>query len=94
MTLCLLCLMIVFDLFCLMTLCSIVKSSIIEAIMISNVRLVMNTFTEVIFSAINRLDRVTSGLMILAKTSKTASDLSQKMRSQSLRKTYLAYVNV
>lgn len=42
--------------------------------------------------ACNRLDRLTSGLMFLAKNSKGADKMSQQLRDRSVRKEYLARV--
>lgn len=44
------------------------------------------------FSAINRIDRLTSGIVLLAKNKSKASQRSQEMMSRSIRKTYLARV--
>lgn len=39
---------------------------------------------------VHRLDRVTGGLMVFAKTSKAASRLSEQLRNHEIDKTYLA----
>ena len=41
---------------------------------------------------VHRLDRPVSGLMVLAKTSKAASRLSEQVRNRSIKKTYWALV--
>jgi 23S rRNA-/tRNA-specific pseudouridylate synthase len=41
---------------------------------------------------VHRLDRVTSGLVILAKSKQSANDISEEIRNKSTRKTYLARV--
>ena len=43
-------------------------------------------------AAVNRLDRLTSGLMILALTTKAARDLSQEFMDKTIRKEYVARV--
>lgn len=40
--------------------------------------------------AVNRLDRLTSGLMILGLSNKTASELSAEFREGNIRKEYIA----
>lgn len=42
---------------------------------------------------VHRLDRVVSGLMVLARSSKAASNLSQQIRDGSFEKEYLAVVH-
>ncbi len=42
---------------------------------------------------VHRLDRVVSGLMVLAKTRAAASELSRQIREDSFEKTYLAVVH-
>lgn len=42
---------------------------------------------------VHRLDRVVSGLMVLARSSKAASDLSAQIRQDSFQKEYLAVVH-
>ena len=44
-------------------------------------------------TASHRLDRLTSGILILGKTSKAASKLSQQLREKTLTKQYLALVD-
>lgn len=45
-----------------------------------------------VFRCINRLDRDTTGLLVLAKNPLSAAVLSQQMRERSIRRTYLAIV--
>ena len=40
--------------------------------------------------AVNRLDRLTSGLMILGLSNKTASELSAEFREGNVKKEYIA----
>ncbi len=42
---------------------------------------------------VHRLDRVVSGLMVLARSAQAASELSRQIREQSFRKEYLAVVH-
>lgn len=42
---------------------------------------------------VHRLDRVVSGLMVLARTPEAASELSRQVREQTFHKTYLAVVH-
>ena len=42
---------------------------------------------------VHRLDRVVSGLMVLARSAETASELSRQIRQQSFQKEYLAVVH-
>ena len=42
---------------------------------------------------VHRLDRVVSGLMVLARTSKSASELSRQIREGSFEKAYLAVLH-
>lgn len=42
---------------------------------------------------VHRLDRVVSGLMVLARTSRAASDLSQQIRDGEFQKEYVAVVH-
>ncbi|HSI64707.1 MAG TPA: RNA pseudouridine synthase [Candidatus Saccharimonadia bacterium] len=44
-------------------------------------------------SLINRLDRETSGVVLVAKTSRTARELGKAMMRRQMRKTYLAIVH-
>ena len=46
-----------------------------------------------IFRAVNRLDRGTSGIVLVAKNSKAAADLSELMKAGRIKKTYVALVN-
>lgn len=46
-----------------------------------------------IFRAVNRLDRGTSGIVLIAKTSKAAFELGDLMQNGKIQKTYLAIVN-
>eukprot|EP01083_Nonionella_stella_P093187 261016_1 len=50
-----------------------------------------NQLGRELYSA-HRLDRVTSGLMLLCKTKTVAKTLGEKIRNRTLRKTYLARV--
>ena len=43
-----------------------------------------------IFRCINRLDRDTTGLLIIAKHALSASILSKQMKAREIRRTYLA----
>ena len=45
---------------------------------------------NVYLGLVHRLDRVTSGIMVFAKTSKAASRLSNQIREKSISKDYLA----
>ena len=45
-----------------------------------------------VFRAINRLDRETSGLVLIAKTRKSAAHLSELMRNNKIRREYEAVV--
>lgn len=47
---------------------------------------------NVYLGLVHRLDRMTSGLMVFAKTSKAASRLSEQIRSKEFHKKYLAVV--
>jgi len=47
---------------------------------------------NVYLGLVHRLDRVTGGLMVFAKTSKSASRLSEQLRNKSLKKSYLCVV--
>lgn len=47
----------------------------------------------IICLASHRLDRLTSGILILGKSSFAASKLSQKLRDKELTKEYVALVN-
>lgn len=46
-----------------------------------------------VFRAVNRLDRGTSGIVLVAKNSKAAADLSGLMKAGRIKKTYVALVN-
>ena len=46
-----------------------------------------------VFRAVNRLDRGTSGIVLVAKSSKAAADLSEAMKAGMIKKTYVALVN-
>ena len=48
---------------------------------------------EAFIGLVHRLDRPVSGIMVFAKTSKSASRLSEQIRQNTFRKTYLAVVN-
>lgn len=48
---------------------------------------------EVFLGLVHRLDRMTSGLMVFAKTSKAASRISKNIREGDFKKGYLAVVN-
>jgi len=47
---------------------------------------------NVFLGLVHRLDRQVGGVMVLAKTSKAASRLSEQIRKRTVRKTYLAVV--
>lgn len=47
---------------------------------------------NVFLGLLHRLDRPVSGVMVLAKTSKAASRVSEQIRKRSVKKTYLAVV--
>jgi 23S rRNA pseudouridine1911/1915/1917 synthase len=47
---------------------------------------------NVFLGLVHRLDKPVSGVMVLAKTSKAASRISEQVRKRSLKKTYLAIV--
>lgn len=49
-----------------------------------------NKAGNVFLGLVHRLDTVTSGVMIFAKTSKAASRLSEQMRNKQIKKKYLA----
>lgn len=49
--------------------------------------LTLNTF---LLPAVNRLDRLTSGLMILGLSNRTASELSAEFREGNIKKEYIA----
>lgn len=48
---------------------------------------------EVYLGLVHRLDRMTSGIMVFARTSKAASRLSKNIREGDFKKRYLAVVN-
>ena len=48
---------------------------------------------NVYLGLVHRLDRVTSGIMVFAKTSKAASRLSNQIREKSISKDYLAIIH-
>lgn len=48
---------------------------------------------NVFLGLVHRLDRNTSGIMVLAKTSKAASRLSEQIRERKIRKHYVALVH-
>ena len=48
---------------------------------------------NVFLGLIHRLDKPVSGVMVLAKTSKAASRISEQVRKRSLKKTYLTIVH-
>ena len=48
---------------------------------------------EACVRTVHRLDRVVSGLMVLARTPEAASELSRQIREQAFQKTYLAVVH-
>ena len=48
---------------------------------------------EVYLGLVHRLDRMTSGVMVFARTSKAASRLSKNIREGDFKKRYLAVVN-
>lgn len=41
---------------------------------------------------VNRIDRLTSGLVLIAKTKEKASKMSEQLRDRNIKKTYLARV--
>ena len=45
------------------------------------------------FRTVHRLDRVVSGLMVVARNAKAASDISRQIREESFEKEYLAIVH-
>ncbi len=49
-----------------------------------------NKPSEVFLGLVHRLDTVTSGVMVFARTSKSASRLSEQIRQNNMKKTYLA----
>ena len=51
-----------------------------------------NQYEKQLFSA-HRLDRVTSGLLILCKNKQMAQNIAQKIRDRDMKKTYLARVH-
>ena len=48
---------------------------------------------NVYLGLVHRLDRVTSGVMVFAKTSKAASRLSNEIRNNNIKKDYLAIIH-
>ena len=48
---------------------------------------------NVYIGLIHRLDRPTGGLMVFARTSKSASRLSEEIRNKNFKKSYLAVIN-
>ena len=48
---------------------------------------------NVYIGLVHRLDRPTGGLMVFARTSKSASRLSEEIRNKSFKKSYLAVIN-
>lgn len=48
---------------------------------------------NVYLGLVHRLDRVTSGVMVFAKTSKAASRLSEEIRNNQLKKDYFAIIH-
>ena len=48
---------------------------------------------NVYLGLVHRLDRVTSGVMVFAKTSKAASRLSEEIRNNRLKKEYFAIIH-
>lgn len=49
-----------------------------------------HTLNMFFIPAVNRLDRLTSGLMILGLSNKTASELSAEFREGNIKKEYIA----
>jgi 23S rRNA-/tRNA-specific pseudouridylate synthase len=45
-----------------------------------------------LFIAINRLDRMTSGLMMIAKTSQRAAEIKKELRERTVEKEYVCRV--
>lgn len=50
---------------------------------------VLLSLNALFLSAVNRLDRLTSGLMILGLSNKTASELSAEFREGNIKKEYI-----
>ena len=48
---------------------------------------------EVYIGLVHRLDRPVGGVMVFARTSKSASRLSEQVRNKTLQKTYIAVVD-
>ena len=48
---------------------------------------------EVYIGLVHRLDRPVGGIMVFARTSKSASRLSEQVRNKTLKKTYIAVVD-
>ena len=48
---------------------------------------------NVYIGLVHRLDRPTGGLMVFARTSKSASRLSEEIRNKNFKKSYLAVIN-
>ena len=48
---------------------------------------------NVYLGLVHRLDRVTSGVMVFAKTSKAASRLSDEIRNNKIKKNYFAIIH-
>ena len=45
------------------------------------------------FSALHRLDRLTSGLLLFGKTISKVQDIEEEIRERKVKKEYLALVN-
>ena len=45
------------------------------------------------FRTVHRLDRVVSGLMVVARNAKAASDISRQIREDAFQKEYLAVIH-
>ncbi len=55
------------------------------------IKLLRSRYPDVKLDLVNRLDRETSGIIILGKTFKAMKDLGDQFRAKSIRKTYIAY---
>ena len=53
----------------------------------------LKTYTGGFVGIVHRLDRVTGGVMVFAKTSKAASRLSEQIKDGTFQKTYYAVLN-
>ena len=53
----------------------------------------LKAYTGGFVGIVHRLDRVTGGVMVFAKTSKAASRLAEQIKDGTFKKTYYAVVN-